>query len=165
MNTLKRLWRWIISPSPASRQLKLPGILKILLLAVLPGTFTLGCHVQLDRGGAYAPTNSVTGVVSADPALYAADATFAVNYDAIDTAFKFELQNRAMLENVSPAIKTTLDDLRPKVWDAVTRYNAARRAYVAAGTPASLSTLQDSLATVATVSQAVVAALPQPKPN
>ncbi len=96
--------------------------------------FSPGCSTtRLETGGVY--TQSVTNAdgtvtVSADAALYATDATFKMAVSALDTAFKFERDNRAALWSISHDIKHTMDTVRPQAADAVKRYAAARAVYI-----------------------------------
>lgn len=118
--------------------MRLMGLMAVSLLA---GALTLtpGCATKrLESGGAYAAavTNlDGTATVSADAALYAADASFKMVVSSLDAAFAFERKNRAALWSISHDIKHALDAIEPQAADAVKRYAAARRAYLQ--TPAS----------------------------
>src|SRR5262245_2666148 len=99
---------------------------------------------RLEPGGAYAPggfvvTTNTGGVgetnfmptAQADMAFYVADSSYDLAYSIIDGAFKFERDNRAALWRVSPSIKHTLDEIRPKALEIHKRWAAARQAYIA----------------------------------
>lgn len=121
-----------------------------------------GCKTpQLESGGAYAPvdTNGVA-TIAPDPVFYQVDAGFYLCYQAVDAAFTFERNNRALLWKLSPSIKHQLDGIRPLAWRAVTEYSAARAAYLGNPTPAGLSGLQAILAKVQQLQAAAAAVLP-----
>lgn len=136
---------------------------QIAVLALL-AVGVIGCAMKkLEAGGAYAPVAADgTTQVAPDLGFYAVDSAFDIAYSAIDGAFKFERDNRALLWKVSPQIKHTLDQIRPQAWEAAQRYAAARKVYMANPVAANLSTLQEVLARVQAVSQAALAALPKP---
>lgn len=116
----------------------------------------IGCASKLETGGAYAPTGQAP-----DKAFFVADAAYDLAYGAMDGAFKFEKQNRALLWQISPQIKHTLDKLRPQALVVAREYTAARRAYLANPTASGLSTLQTVLNRLQQVSAAATAALPK----
>lgn len=127
--------------------------------------FVPACSTPLETGGAYAPatTNAageVTALAAPDKTFYAIEASFALAYDACQTVFKFERDNRLVLWQISPEIKHTLDRIRPQALDAVRRYGLARTAYKANPIPANLSGLQTVLAQLQALSAAAAAALP-----
>lgn len=114
-----------------------------------------GCHSTLQPGGAYAPGNWSTnsaGILNFMPSaapdlqLYQADAAFLLSDRAIHGAFSIELANRQLLWEISPSIKHTLDQLRPRVLEAEIAWATARQAYLAAPVPANLSAVQLILA-------------------
>jgi hypothetical protein len=114
---------------------------------------------RLEPGGAYAPatTNSAGQVIytqQPDLAFYTTDAAYDLAYSAIDAAFKFERDNRAMLWQISPQIKHSLDSIRPQAVEANARYLAARAAYMAHPVPANLGALQRILSEVQSLTAA-----------
>jgi hypothetical protein len=125
----------------------------LLISALLIAGMEAGCTTQLENGGAYAPgTNSASGVFvptqAPDPALYVADASYRLAYDAIDGVLKFERDNRAEVAKLSPKVKPALDAIRPTVKDIDHRWALARAAYKVNPIPANLSTLQNVLAEI-----------------
>ena len=135
--------------------------------------FTLtGCAHKLESGGAYAPvvvTTNADGatvtntVVQPDYAFYVADATFDLAYSAVDAAFKFERDNRALLWKTSPEIKKALDKIRPQAAAIVQEYGRARAAYLLNPTGANLSTLETIIAKLKQITAAATAAIPAAK--
>ena len=144
-----------------------PGALAVLALLILPACLLLSaCKApQLEAGGAYAPldTNGVA-TVAADPAFFAVDSAYDLAYSTLDGAFLFERQNRAALWQISPAIKHTLDTIRPQAWALAVQYARARQAYIANPVPANLGTLQNVLAHVQQLLASAQAVLPSSKP-
>ena len=135
----------------------------LLAIAIWVSLLVPACSTtKLEPGGAYAPagTNGVA-VVAPDYAFFIADSSFDLAYSALDAAFTFERDNRALLWNVSHKIKHTLDQLRPQALTVRNQYIAARVAYIANPTPAGLSTLQTALAKIKQLSAAAQAALPK----
>lgn len=133
----------------------------------------VACRSVLERGGAYAPGTFVvatndSGVVvtnfiaisAPNRAFYIADASYDLAYSAVDAAFEFERKNRDMLWRLSPSIKKTLDDLRPKAWDVNVKWAKARQAYLMNPTPDGLTDLQRTLAELQNISNAARATLP-----
>ena len=147
-----------------------------LLLAASALLFTLpGCKSgKLEQGGAYAPavttvttgsdgqtvTNTVA-MIAPDPGLFFADSAFDLTYTVIDNVFTFERDNRLLLWRLSPDIKHTLDKLRPEAVKVRDQFVTARRAYLAAPTPAGLTVLESALAKAQQLSMAAQAVLPQ----
>jgi hypothetical protein len=118
---------------------------------------TAGCHSpQLQAGGAYAPSivttnadgSTVTSPGTPETALFIADSSFKLAYDAIDGVFKFEMDNRADLAAKFPQLRPALDKLRPQVWKICKRWAIARQVYKANPTPAGLSQVQTILADI-----------------
>lgn len=150
------------------------GTLPLIVALLLPA-FLIGCasqNARLELGGAYAParivysTNedgTVTSVLVAstapDIAFAQVESAFDLAEGAIDGAFKFERNNRAMLWNLSPEIKRQLDKIRPVAWKVVQDYTAARDAYQSNQTPAGIGELQSLLAKIAPLSQAASAVI------
>jgi DTW domain-containing protein YfiP len=83
-----------------------------------------------------------------DRALFIADSSYKLAYDAIAAVMMFEFQQRAELQKVSPKIKTSLDALRPRVVDIDRRWAQARQAYKVNPVPANLNTVQLVLAEI-----------------
>lgn len=124
-----------------------------LMMAAVAMLALAGCGKTLEPGGAYAPaTTNADGTLvatqKADMALFVADSSYKLAYDAVDAVFKFERNNRAQLATISPKIKLTLDQYRATAVDIDRRWALARQAYKANSIPANLSTLQDVLAEV-----------------
>jgi hypothetical protein len=126
-------------------------------LLTLVAVFALactGCKTKLESGGAYAPATfsaDAAGAVSVTPksapqlGLYVADAAYKLAYDIVDGVLKFERDNRADVEKISPKIKIALDAVRPVAWDIDQRWAKARQMYQANPTPAGLSNIQTLL--------------------
>lgn len=124
-----------------------------------------GCAHKLELGGAYRPaTTNAAGIVvdasTPDYAFFSVDLAFSTAYSAVDAVFKFERDNRVALWKVSPNIKHTLDNLRPKVWDVVRRYARARKAYLSNPLPAGLTTLQTVLGEIQKLAGAAARVVP-----
>ncbi len=125
-----------------------------------------GCKTNLEPGGAYAPlqTNVVAGVTTvtstADTVLFGIDSTFSFLYDTTEAVFKLERDNRALFRSISPAIKQTLDGIRPDAALAVVDFAKARKAYKANPTPAAADLLDTILARLKQVSAAAQAVVP-----
>lgn len=146
----------------------------VLLVATLTGLLFCGpmaCKTKsLEQGGAYAPgaweTNADNSIAfkasqAPDPTFYKIDAAYDLAYAAIDAIFSFEKNNRAYLWSLSPNIKHTLDDIRPKAVEANTRYLKARRVYISNPTPAGLSDLVTTLSQIQNLSAAASNAIPK----
>ena len=136
-----------------------------IILAVTLAIIGLGssCRsARLGPGGAYSgvSTNGVTNSV-AQLAFFQADSAYDLAYSAIDAAFKFERDNRALLWKLSPDIKHVLDKIRPQASEINMRYLAARAAYIAYPTPAGLGELQTITDQLRQLSAAAVAVLPK----
>ena len=133
------------------------GVGLLVALGVASLLFT-GCHApQLEPGGAYAPaivSTNAAGAVTVSPvtapetALFIADASYRLAYDAVDGVLKFEYQNRAELAAKFPKLKPALDKLRPQIWRIEQRWALARRAYKASPSPAGLSQIQTILSEI-----------------
>lgn len=134
-------------------------LIGLLALTALPLALTTGCGTTLAPGGAYARTNAAP-----DLALYRLDAAFATAHTAVDVAFQFEADNRALCWRISPQIKHSLDAIRPQATATVRAWAYARRAYLADPVPENLPALQQILAKLEQFSGAVTAAL-QTVPN
>lgn len=136
--------------------------LTIIGAAMLLLPFT-GCQsAKLESGGAYAPANQEGQPTQApDLAFFTIDAAFKIAYSAVDAAFQFEHDNRLQLWRLSPEIKKTLDDIRPKADEAVRRFALARAAYIANPTPTGLDLLQTILQKTQALSESVLAVLPK----
>lgn len=133
-----------------------------------------GCKATLAPGGAYAPTvfttNATTGVITtnqmpSDMAFYITESTFILAASTIDTAFRFERDNRAALWKLSPDIKHTLDKIRPDATQAVNAYAAARKVYMANPTPAGLDMLNTIMAKAQQIASAAAAAVKVTNPT
>lgn len=136
-----------------------------LVLSLVAGSLLVaGCHKTLEAGGAYSPstTNAATGAVTTSPdiAFFTLDSAFWAAYSTIDTVFSIERDNRELLWKVSPAIKHTLDSLRPTAVEVKNGYLKARANYIANPTPAGLTGIQAILAKLQELGAAVTAALP-----
>ncbi len=149
------------------RRIELMVLMAVTALVVaMPLT---GCKTsRLEPGGAYSPvTTNADGTLTftqqPDVGLYAADAGFELAYAAIETAFKFERDNRVMLWKLSPQIKHGLDSIRPLAVQVKFKYAIARQAYLQSPIPANLDALNTVLAEVRSLSAAAAAALPQSK--
>lgn len=125
--------------------------LSIITTSLLTTLFALalftGCGTtKLEPGGAYAPvdTNGVASVAP-DYEFYLVDSAFDLAVSALDTTFKFERENRALLWKVSPSIKHGLDAVRPAAVKAKQDYARARMVYKLHPVPANLNTLQEIL--------------------
>jgi hypothetical protein len=148
---------------------KLHGLLlaATLVAATAMLTLTPGCGTEkLEPGGAYAPavTNvdgTVTATAQPDIAFFTIDASYELAYNAIETAFSFERNNRALLWKLSPEIKHGLDAIRPTASQVKLKYARARAAYIANPIPAGLDTLNQVLSEVQALSNAATAALPK----
>lgn len=117
----------------------------IALLLIAIATLAFSCTSnKLQPGGAYAPTNTVVAVAP-DIGFYTVESSFLLAESVVQTAFKFERDNRDMLWKISPDIKHTLDKIRPVSVEAIQRYAAARAVYKANPIPANLSTMQELL--------------------
>lgn len=139
------------------------ALVTVLLAALTLAAFT-ACKTNLAPGGAYSPsiTNSA-GVVTTTPdlALYNADLAFKTAYDSINMAFNIEYNNRDYFWKLSPAIKHTLDQIRPQAQKVVNDYAAARTAYLANPTPPGLTGIQALLAKIQQLLLAANAAMAQ----
>jgi hypothetical protein len=140
------------------------NILTILVFSALLAF--AGCKTTLAPGGAYAPgyytvtATSTNFVATGAPntAFYVADQTFNAAYAVVDSAFKWEMDNRAALFKLDPAIKHTLDKIRPTAWNIAQRWAVARKTYEANPIPANLSTMQTLVAEIQSIIPAVTAA-------
>jgi hypothetical protein len=125
-----------------------------------------GCGTaKLEQGGAYAPAvTNEDGTVSAaampDYGFFITDSAFSLAYAAMDGAFTFERNNRAMLWQISPDIKHGLDKFRPQAYAVSLKYSLARQQYLLHPVPAGLTTLQTILEETQRLSESVLAALP-----
>lgn len=148
--------------------------ISLIAAVALAVSFTACKTHKLEPGGAYAPatlnvttnadlttTTNVVETAAPDQALFEVDSAFELAYMAVDTAFKLEKQNRELLWSISPSIKHTLDDIRPKALEAVQRYTKFRRIYLLQPTPAGLSQLQTILSQMQSFSTAAQGALPR----
>lgn len=151
------------------KHLNFKFVLLVLAATALLVTPLTGCKSnKLEPGGAYAPstpvvTDGVTNWVATaapDPIFYSTDVAFDFAYTIVDTAFKFEKDNRQLLWSLSPEIKQTLDKLRPQAAAVVTAYTTARAKYLQNPTPAGLSQLSTLLSQIQNLSAAAQAALP-----
>lgn len=138
--------------------------------------FGTGCQWhqnKLEAGGAYAPavitiqtneTGVVTNVVrlaAPETELYYADMAFDFVYSAVISVMQFERENRETLWAISPQIKHTLDEYRPKVVVIAKEWATARKAYLANPTPANMSTLQEVLSRMRAINAAVANVIPK----
>jgi hypothetical protein len=133
----------------------------IALCVALCGLGSSCKNSRLAEGGAYAPVTGSTTNAAANLAFFQADSAYDLAYAAIDAAFKFEKENRAMLWKISPGIKHALDKIRPEAVNINRKYLAARAAYMAYPTPAGLGELQTMLGQLQQLSAAAVAVLPK----
>lgn len=102
--------------------------------------------LKLESGGkyTYSVTNAADGKVVEikDSALWSADQTFDIAYNAVDVVFATEEKNEAFFWSISHDIKHTVDDVRVVATKVVKDYAAARTAYEANRTQANLTSLQ-----------------------
>lgn len=147
---------------------KMKSVLSILILTAMVAlsAITPGCASKLEPGGVYAPvtTNEFGEIIvesQPDMALFLADSAFELAYDALDTAFTIERNNRLLLWKLSPDIKHTLDKIRVECVPVLSKWARARSAYIANPVPANLDTLQTLLAEVQRLQQAAAATLPK----
>jgi hypothetical protein len=131
-----------------------------------------GCKTpQLAAGGAYSPgefvlTTNSTGAVSTnfvatsapDVAFFVADQTYNAAYSIVDSAFKWEADNREQLYTLFPQIKKTLDGIRPTAWNIQRRWAFARKAYEDNPISANLTTIQAIVAEIQRLVPVVTAA-------
>lgn len=138
----------------------------LLLASIAVACLTLAAckHPTLEKGGAYTySTTNAAGVVSttSDLTLYTADAAFESAYKTLDTVFAIERNNRDYFWKLSPAIKHTLDKIRPTAQQVVNDYAASRTAYLANPTPVGLTGVQAVLAQIQQLVFAATAAVAQ----
>lgn len=138
--------------------------LLLLALALMVSGVSLlgptGCQTgKLEPGGPYAPTNQM-----ADLGLFRADSAYLLAYNALDTVFKIEQDNRKFLWGLSPDIKKTLDSIRPQAVLVRNEYAAAREAYLKAPTAEGLTTLQSVLGRIQQLVNAAEAVIQPHKP-
>lgn len=132
------------------------------IFLLLPLLITLlGCKGTLAPGGAYntGSTNAVT--IKVDYAFFVTDSAYNLAYSAIDAAFKFERDNRALLWGRTKQIKRELDRIRPQAVAANGKYLEARAVYLANPTPANLTILQALLAEIQRLTTTATAILPK----
>ena len=137
------------------------GFIGSLILAASLCLFSGCTSPKLEAGGAYATSGTNVVANTVDYGFFVADSAFDLAYSAIDAAFKFERDNRAMLWAVSPNIKHTLDGIRPQASAAAATYAEARKHYLFAPSSAGLTELQTALAAVQRIESAVQSALPK----
>lgn len=133
---------------------KLPQLFVICCALALFGGGATCRQSRLEPGGAYATTNTVP-----DLQFYQVEATFALAYATIDTAFKFEKDNRQTLWALSPDIKHGIDKIRPDATAYRNLYIAARKAYLANPVPTGLSNLQSTLLKIQQIAVAAQTAI------
>lgn len=136
----------------------------IILAALAVPVLQTGCKGKLEPGGAYNPTTTnATGVVTSNPdkPFMAIESAFALAYGALDAAFSFERDNRAMLWGISHSIKQTMDKIRPQAVAGRNAYFQARALYVASATPQNLALLKAQLDKIQKFSTEATAALPK----
>lgn len=122
----------------------------------------LACKSTLQPGGAYAPVDAQgNALVAPDMSLFVVDSAYQLAYQATDTVFTAEKNNRDLLWKVSPNIKHTLDIIRPQAVKANADYLAARAVYLANPTPANLTGLKAILAKVQQLAITAQSALPK----
>lgn len=129
----------------------LPFLLLAVALLCLPACKT----PVLEVGGAYNPTTN--SVPQLD--LELTDASYHLTYDTVFAILKYERDNRAALFKISPAIKHTLDGIRPTVADVDLRWANARKAYKANPSPANLTTIQGLITEIQKLLPAVQAGI------
>lgn len=117
--------------------------------------FLVGCKTpNLEQGGAYNPapvTNVITGSVSDAPAdvlLFSADASWKLAYTTLDTAFKIEADNNALLLQKAPDVVKTTNKIRAQAVIVAEQWASARKAYLAAPSPQGKSRIDDILAQI-----------------
>lgn len=135
------------------------------IVAILAIGGCAGSNNRLQPGGVYAPvtTNEVGQVIATtqpDYAFFVIDSTFELAVSSIDTAFRIERDNRALLWKISPEIKHTLDGIRPQASAAKKRYAQARKVYKASPVPANLDVLRTALLKIQRLTATAAAALP-----
>lgn len=147
------------------------AVLLAAALIAMPATLQTGCgHATLEQGGAYAPlpVTNIDGTVTQQGSayeLFVIDQSFQLAHTAVATVFQFERDNRALLWQVSPEIKHSLDRIRPQVVDAETRFAVGRKAYIAAPVPQNLTTLQGILTELQRLSLTAQAVVPANNPS
>lgn len=126
------------------------------LFAILAIAIALqGCGTpKLAAGGVYAPAGQV-----ADLQLYQADVAYSLAFGTLDSAFRFERENRTTLWKLSPQIKKSLDAIRPDAWQANQHWAVARQAYITSPVPANLTAIQVIVAKVQQLAVTAQAAL------
>lgn len=125
------------------------------LLLIIPLLASLvGCKTpDLEFGGAYNPSitnevGEVLAVAAPESALFIADSSYKFAYETIFAVMKFERDNRAEIQKLSPQVKVELDKLRPKIVEIDRRWALARLAYKVNPTPNELSTLKRIVAEI-----------------
>ena len=138
---------------------KIKNLLLIIAVVVLAGC----ASKKLETGGAYAPTDAVTGMPISNPDLpfFLTDSAYRIAYSTVDAVFMFERDNRLMLWKLNPEIKRTLDKIRPQAVSANIEYLKGRAAYMANPTPPNLDILKQVLAKVQQLTQTALAVLPK----
>ena len=131
----------------------------ILLLCIFLGSGCTSGNARLESGGAYAAEGQAP-----DYAFYAVESGYALALAAFKTASRLEIDNRATFWAISPTIKHTLDEIRPKALAADRAYSKARVAYLKTPTPDGLSNLQTILGQIQQLAAASVAAIPKQNP-
>ncbi len=144
--------RWIHADDVvADKKITVANLIAIAAGATIIFGGAMGCQTsKLAPGGVYAPVvaGTTNAVAAPEIGLYYADAAYKLAYDAVDGALVFEMNNRAALQKISPAIKTELDKIRPTVWQIEQRWALARQVYKTAPTPTGLTELQTIIAEI-----------------
>lgn len=127
--------------------MKYIGIAVLCGLAMILCTLaSTGCQSKgLAAGGAY--NLNPTGTNGTDSSLpdvgfYLVDSAFDLGETTLDAALKIEMNNRAFYFKLNPAIKHSLDAIRPQAYAAITEYTTARAAYIATHSTNSLAIMQ-----------------------
>jgi len=113
---------------------------KLVIAAAFVAALLVGCaerQARLETGGAYAQEGYVP-----DMTFYQMDSAFKFANGTLDSAFKIEEDNRALLWSIDPNIKRSLDAIRDDAWMFKTNYLAAREVYKSTPVPANLEPLQ-----------------------
>lgn len=135
--------------------------LNLLALALCLGIFAIGCEsgctsARLEQGGVYAQTNTAP-----DLPFFQVDSSFLLAYNAMQTVFDLERNNRRLLYGWSTNIKATLDGIRPGAVEARDAYVVARDAYKLHPTADGLSKMEGAMQKVRQISDVAVAVVPK----
>lgn len=121
----------------------------VALSAAILLSLNVGCKTPtLEPGGVYTQVDTNGTVVYSDLGLALIDASWKLSYETVISVMNFERENRAILWEISPSIKQSLDSIRPMVVDIRFRWYSARKIYEANPTPAGLTTMQAILSEI-----------------